>query len=158
EHTDYTYDVNGDIQTVTDPNRNVTTYSLYDQFGNAGMIEVQGHGVDIITRQPFDVRSRLVESSDTFGRLVRYAYDGLDGVIKERHLHAGQGSTDRELNYQFTPHGELISRIRIQPELPTGMQETDYEYDAMNRRVRTIEQGITPDPGLSRFETVWMYD
>lgn len=128
---------NGDLERKTDQYGFTTTYESYDAYGNVTTIRRQtSGGSSVLGHQTFDVRSRLLTSSDDLGPTVSNAYDALDRVVQ-------QTVTDPS-GFRDTLNSTMTYLLEGQLKKLTqsgGNQQTEVvnEYDALNRIVLTTE-------------------
>jgi len=74
--TNYAYDVQGNLASVTDPNGNVTTYA-YDDFGR---VASQNSPVTGMTTYTYDAAGSLTSTTDANGATTTRTYDALGRV------------------------------------------------------------------------------
>jgi RHS repeat-associated protein len=133
--TTFEYAANGDLDATTDPRGFSTTYS-YDEYGN---VATATDPEDNVTTNVYDdsLRSRLKDTSDTFGHHIVYGYDQLDRRILENRLDdRGDGGAAQRTTYTYYDSGEVKT-------VTDGLgQQTVYEYDGLNRLIKITEQGV----------------
>ena len=89
--TTFTYDAsNGDLVSTRGPRPSQATTFTYDAFGNP---ETATDALGNTTITDYDERSRLLSSTDTFGRSMVQSFDGLDRVTRVERTDA-LGSSD----------------------------------------------------------------
>jgi len=161
--TDYTYDPNGNLRFVTEPNDNTTGYR-YDALnrrtketngaGDVTRFEYDGVGNVIkmfapngnVTTNTYDDRDRLSQVEDLVGSVAIYTYDNVGNRLTEAD---GNGNTtifDYDLIYRLTTVTDPLLRTTRYEYDPVGnlIKITDREgnttkhiYDAINRRTST---------------------
>ena len=150
--TSYTYDGVGNRLTETDANRHTTTYG-YDALNRRtqrtdalGEVTMWGYDMTGLVGCPNPLgpcsgpalgSSMVTKQTDGNGKVIFYAYDGLDRLIVEDHK---QGNTNYEIDpndavtyYFYDPNSNRLKWIQ-----PDG-NETDYAYDAVNRQVMMVQ-------------------
>ncbi|MGV6805211.1 MAG: hypothetical protein ACWA49_13500, partial [Ruegeria sp.] len=124
--TSYTYNPDGTLATVTDPNGLVTSYSNYDAFGNATTI-TEPNGIE--WSLTYDARGLITEvieySNISSDNKKTFAYDIVGQLISYTN---GQNDT-----WTFT-YGE--ARRLTEVENPKG-EKAVYTYDAMGNVTKT---------------------
>ncbi|MGH9336002.1 MAG: hypothetical protein ACRD21_19880, partial [Vicinamibacteria bacterium] len=126
--TEYRYETNGDLQAVLGPRPGQQTSFTYDAFGNP-LETTDGEGNVATTL--YDERSRLRSSSDTLGRSVTQDFDELDRVIAVTRTDASGASDTEVIERDYYPGGQL--------EVETnglGLA-TRFFLDGLNRVIRT---------------------
>ncbi|MBZ0282462.1 MAG: hypothetical protein K8L97_17105 [Anaerolineae bacterium] len=115
---------------------------------------------DIITDTTYDAQGRVLQTTDTRGNITRFVYDRLNRRVKTISNYLVQGSTDPkdwiwDVNQWEDGAGNAISfggdkdqnRItttvydragRVLSSRDSGGMETQYTYDLLNRRLKTI--------------------
>ena len=151
----YAYDANGDLETVTDPDTNVTTYtylasppnpahyleSIIDPFGRTGLefeydadgrlfaiIDEQGERLE----QTWDPGSFTGTMTDRRGNTVQLVYDARGNVTSQ---------TDADMETFTFAYGDPLN-----PDRPTSRtdplgQTTTIEYDAMGNVTKVFADG-----------------
>jgi RHS repeat-associated protein len=136
------YAANGDLLSVRDPRSFTTSYTDYDAHGNpTRVVDPVGN----VTLSSFDERSRVIETSDSFGHHTRTAWDGLDRKSREEKLDdLGQGGTPQITEWRYRPGGQL------ETETDGLGQITRTLYDGMNRAVERREEGVLQADGSNQ--------
>ncbi|CRZ34850.1 RHS repeat-associated protein [Herbinix hemicellulosilytica] len=81
--THYTYDANGRISSVTEPNGKITEYE-YDQAGNRSVKREVFTGTEpITTYYTYDASNRLIIQENDLGDVIYYNYDANGNLISE---------------------------------------------------------------------------
>lgn len=124
--TSYTYNTDGTLATVTDPNGLVTTYADYDAYGNAATI-TEPNGVEWTLT--YDARGLITEaikySNLSSGHSTTFTYDVVGQLTSYTN---GKGNT-----WSFT-YDE--ARRLTEAENPKG-ETAVYTYDAMGNVTKT---------------------
>jgi len=114
--TVYSYDVAGNVKTVTDANLKTTTYS-YDLFNRVKQVEQPGQA---ITRYEYDWLGNLTAVTDAEGHVTTYLYDDLNRLVQTESPDTGLTA------YAYDDGGRL--RFKIQ-----NGKSTEHQYDALGR-------------------------
>lgn len=138
--TIYTYDGRGNMLTVTDPLGRVTT-NTYDGSGNLTRVEDPEGNFTEYTYNPAGLQTSM---TDALGNVTRYEYDDFGNLTLE------EDSTGHITTYEYDDNGNRIHQETTRT-LGDGTVETlvtEYEYDELNRLIRTIY----PDGSTSEIE------
>jgi RHS repeat-associated protein len=112
--TSYFYDLAGNLQSLTDPDNNITT-DTYDMLGSVtGQIVTQpGTSLHQQTSYQYDGDGDLTQETDPDGRVTTYAYNDLGQELQERWFGTAtaqaQGNASDVLNYTYDNIGEMLS-------------------------------------------------
>ena len=122
--THYTYDSRGRIQTITNPNGNVTIYDYRNSFAGPALKtlpegETEGYR--------YDKAGRLMEKWNHAGR-IRYGYNSRDDLTS---ITDEQGN---ETHYRYDSLGNLLEE-RQPLQDAANMPGIRYRYDALDRRI-----------------------
>ena len=147
--TSYTYDNAGNLETLTDPNGNTTTWD-YDDV-NRVTSETIVIDPEPLTRNYIYEGSDLVQKTDRNGRVTRYEYDALHRLEFEK-WYTNQAAYDtspnsplRTIGYTYDDVGNLLS-------IDDPDASYEFEYDDLNRQTdadQTID-GLAPTIGFDR--------
>ena len=150
--TSYTYDPVGNRLTETDANGHTTSY-LYDQLNRRkqktdalGEVTMWNYDMTGLGNCPIPPgpcsgptlgSSLITKQTDGNGKVIYYAYDGLDRLIVEDHK---QGNTNYEIDpndavtiYTYDPNSNRLSW-----QQPDGNM-TNYTYDKVNRQLTMVQ-------------------
>ena len=131
--TSYTYDLNGNVETMTDAD-NVTTTYTYDQMNQLlttsqpGLDET-GTPVTITTSKTYDWAGNVLTATDALGNVTTYAYDA------QGNLSTVTDELDGVQYYEYDRAGRVTAEVS--PEnydsgvALTSMTRTAYTYDEM---------------------------
>ncbi|HYO78979.1 MAG TPA: DUF6531 domain-containing protein, partial [Thermoanaerobaculia bacterium] len=139
----YTYDLSGNLTSVTDPNSNVTTY-VYDDFGQ--MLK-QTSPVTGVTTYEYDIAGRLVRSTDANNAVTTRTYDVLGRVLTTVATRGTVSETSTS-TYDTAPHG--IGRLSSMTD-STGTTTYSYERRGLLQREEKTISGST-------YVTAFQYD
>ncbi|MFZ1986986.1 MAG: RHS repeat-associated core domain-containing protein, partial [Desulfatitalea sp.] len=114
--TVYSYDVAGNVKTVTDANLKTTIYG-YDLFNRIKQVEQSGQA---ITRYEYDWHGNLTAVTDAEGHATTYLYDDLGRLVQTNSPDTGMTA------YAYDTGGHL--RFKIQ-----NGKSTEHQYDALGR-------------------------
>jgi RHS repeat-associated protein len=121
--TTYSYDRNGDLASVTDPNGNVTTY-VYDDFGQ--MLS-QNSPVTGITSYSYDISGNLVWTADGNGATTERTYDALHRVLTATSRCLGAETEEVDWGYEDTPSDAYhVGRVASMVDSDSTVE---YAYD-----------------------------
>ena len=118
--TAYTYDVAGNLASVTDPNGNVTTY-VYDDFGRmlSQMSPVTG-----LTKYSYDAAGDLLSTTDANNAVTTRTYDALGRALTSV---ATLGAASETVTWSYDGAGAFgVGRLASMSD-PAG--STAYTYD-----------------------------
>ena len=136
--TQYTYDVVGNLRTVTDPNGNVTTY-VYDDFGQ---LLQQQSPVSGVTTYAYDSGGNLTSTADANGATTTRTYDALGRVLTSASTR-GTATESVSWSYDSTASGAFgIGRLASMTD-PDG-SVTAYAYERrglLRQEQRTFAAG-----------------
>jgi RHS repeat-associated protein len=178
----YTYDKNGNVETVTDAENRVvtTTYDelnrktrVTDNLGNyqewfyntAGQVASYRDGGGNISFYKYDKVGNLTRLTDPEGGITESTYDGNGNVltVKDPNLHTTtyvydeldrRVSTTLNINGQQWTYTYDANGNVISETTPTG-EKTIKEYDALNRVTQLTEQAV--DNSITR-QISYTYD
>lgn len=165
------YDNNGNVTQVTDPNGQMTTYSYdamnrvltitqqgaattftYDANGNIDMVTLpNSNHIDYV----YDAANRLTQINDDLGNRIQYAYDTQGNRTREERKDPGgviktyldmQYDTLNRLDRVTNPDSSYTAYDYDPNGNRTGLTDpngniTSYEYDVLNRIDRMIQPG-----------------
>ena len=100
--TSYTYDVNGNVASETDPDHNTTSYTS-DALGNV-LTTTTPLGT---TTARYDQAGNKVWQQDADGRVTTYAYDG--GRLTTETQYNADGSVADVLSYTYDAAGNMLT-------------------------------------------------
>ncbi|NVE01866.1 DUF4214 domain-containing protein, partial [Massilia sp. BJB1822] len=129
--TSYTYDIRGQVQTVTDP-RSIVTRNEYDKKGQLISVTVDsnGDGLKLKTSFEYDGRGRTLSVTDPALRLTRYEYDQLGRRTAEV---VDPNAMALRTSYTYDANGNVIARRDANQNL------SRFSYDANNRLAARID-------------------
>ncbi len=136
EKTKFTYDVFGFRTSLTDPEDNVTFFTV-DSLGRTTHETRIGYPNRFFS---YDSFGNLLESNDRNGNVISYGYDDHGRLDTEEWIN------DPDLyvaNYDFTPLGELEKAQDVHGPEMTSISEYDYVYDVA-RRLHKETQKLAP--------------
>jgi RHS repeat-associated protein len=115
--TQYTFDPNGNILTMTDPLSHVTK-QIFDALNRLTTSTDANNGV---TTYFYDPHDRPLSVTDPIGATTGYIYDGFGHVIEE--TSPARGTTV----YHYDPDGNLVQKVDARGAV------ANYAYDALDR-------------------------
>ncbi|MBV8518134.1 MAG: RHS repeat protein [Acidobacteria bacterium] len=141
--TSYSYDVQGNLSGVTDPNGNVTSYA-YDDFGE---MRTQTSPVTGITTYAYDKAGNVTSTTDANGATTSRTYDALGRLLTAESSRTGLDTETVTYTYDqdLCSAGNGIGRLTTMSD-PTG--DTTYCYE--RRGLPVAETKV--------FSTLYAYD
>jgi len=144
--TTYGYDVHDNLNSVTDPNGNVTTYT-YDDFGR---MQKQTSPVTGITTYGYDPAGNLSNTSDANTAAATRTYDRANRILTASATRAAV-TENLSWTYDSLVAGEFgKGRVKSTSD-PLGTTTYQYERRGMSRNDARIIQGLT-------YQTSYAYD
>ena len=153
-NTEYTYDKNGNVETVKTPNNMITTYTydeLNRQMGTSqpGLDETRAD-VTITTTTTYNWEGKPLTKTDSLDNITRYEYDGrgfLTKVIdaKENVTAFGYDRAGRKITEVFPLNYDSTKDI-------SSMSRVEYVYDIMDRL--KLKKDIYLDPSTNTWKTI----
>ena len=156
----YTYDSTFSLPTsYTDAEGRQLVYQLDPQTGNRivsrrviGEIDTPTNGEtdDLITRMTYTAQGLIDTVTDPLGRITAYGYDAQGRLIT---MVSAVGTIDEAtMGYEYDLAGNRTAMI------DGNDNRTEYEYDLLNRLVRTIESDPDDAGPLTSPITLFVYD
>jgi len=139
-----------------------TTQYAYDKDGQ--LLTVTDALGQVVSRNAYDVRSGLLTSStDARGTVTSYAYDAVNRLLERR---LDQNGWNLVSQYEFDALGRQVKVSEGRADNAGGnlLRVTSYEYDAINRQTRVIVDpdraavGATPAYTGLKLATTYSYD
>jgi RHS repeat-associated protein len=149
--TRYTYDVHGNLTTVTDPNGNTTSYR-YDDFGR---LLSQQSAVTGTTTYQYDSAGNLIELADANSTVTSRSYDVLNRVTNATSVRSGVATETVTYLYDEDPcgMGNGTGRLTTMSD-PAGVSTYCYE----RRGLLALEDRSSTYAGESAVTTIYGYD
>jgi RHS repeat-associated protein len=138
--TGYTYDVQDHLETVTDANGNVTTYTWSDR----DLMTEEDSPVSDTTDSSYNEHGELVSQTDARGVTMIRTVDALDRVT-----FVDYPGSDLDTNYSYDDVGVPFSKGRLTSIARPG-STVDYEYDRFGRVTQDGALGFTYDKNGNR--------
>lgn len=152
--TEYTYDYNGNVKTITTPDGVVTEYE-YDNLDRVITTTVDGldeygNKTKHVSFMTYDFNGNVLTVTDAEENLTQNIYDQKGLLIKT--IDAENGITA----YDYDNMGRLIAKVLpenyVEGAKLEEMSRAVYTYDSMNRIV--LEQDIYFDESTKEFRTI----
>ncbi len=140
EATDHSYDVNGNIQVITDALKRKTQVD-YDALDRVTRTIQDVGGLSVETMFQYDAVGRTTRTVDPKGLHTSYLYDAFGGLKQLSSPDTGVST------FTFNIAGKRVSRTDAR-----GMV-TNYSYDALNRLVSKTYAG-SPSPTTYTYDVV----
>ncbi|HVF51414.1 MAG TPA: Ig-like domain-containing protein [Pyrinomonadaceae bacterium] len=133
----FDYHSNGDILSIVDEH-NLTTSFTYDAYGNPTVVtrETRPGGETVVTRNTYDVRSRLKTTTDTLAPSVSNTYDALDHLSQVDTSDPTGIRASNTASYTHAPGGQVLTLTMAGGE---QTQSTVFAYDDLDRLLRKTE-------------------
>jgi RHS repeat-associated protein len=154
--TRYTYDLDDNVTTITDPNGNVTTLH-YDDFYR---VTKEMSPVTGVTTYSYDADSNLISSANANGTTATYTYDALDRRLTETDT-KGSASASEAWTYDDPTVGHFgIGRLATMTD-PSGSTAFSYdrrgnvEVENHNVAGNSFTYGYGYDPNGNRYEVTY---
>jgi RHS repeat-associated protein len=156
--TSYTYTdglgdtpIKGLIETITDPNLNVTHYTYYSNGLVENIISAEGTPDETTTHYDYDERDRVWKVTDGRNNVTEYDYDNLDQVIQQIDPDPDGSGTGHPLtspvwNYVYDRNGNQTHIID-----PNG-NDTQTVYDVRDRQFQVIQPLPSGTPAVTTKE------
>lgn len=132
QQTQYTYNSFGEIQTITDANSNVTTFS-YNANGYLTQIDGPLAGTNDVTTFTYDGYGRLYTVTDSEGYVITYSYDSANRTTVTTYP---DGTTEQTI---YEKLDVSMSKDRIGRWTQSGYDSMDqlaYQVDALGRKTQ----------------------
>ncbi len=134
QETQYTYNAQGHLETVTSPGQSVTTYD-YDAYGQIATITVQPTSLyadTISTYFTYDSAGRVKTQTDAWGRTDWTCYDAVGRVTRLVNNASGEGNS---------PQTDPCDVANYQPSTDISYDRINSNvYDDANRLIATIDE------------------
>jgi YD repeat-containing protein len=117
--TEYTYDNQGNVLTVKDPNNNITT-SQYDPLNRLKQVTAPAP-VSAVTQYAYNGLDALTQVTDPRNLVTGYTVDGLGNLTQQASPDTGSTAST------YDDAGNLLTQTDAKS------QQTTYTYDALNR-------------------------
>ncbi|MBI2926136.1 MAG: hypothetical protein HYY24_10565 [Verrucomicrobia bacterium] len=136
------YDAGGRVESVTFNTGRVSAFA-YDSNDNPEVLVRTGSGPPTISVLGYDVRDKVIEYADAFGKRINYDYDQL-GRVETLVYPDG-----KKLTYEYDPLSRLTNQV-FQFD-PQRAFRTTYAYDAADRLIgRTYPNGVAQINGFDK--------
>ena len=134
--TEYTYDKNGNITKITEPDKSYTKYE-YDNLNRVTKaVKVKGN-VSIESNKTYDWEGNILTSIDGNGNKTSYQYNERGFLIKV--IDALKNTT----MFFYDTAGRKIAEVSpnnyVSTDIMTHMQRTEYIYDNMGRVIEVYQ-------------------
>ncbi len=123
-----TYNSHGQIETVTDPNGNVTRYEYYADTGYLWKVRRDPNGLNATYLATYDDVGNIETIRDPLGNTTTFEYDALDRLTKT----TAPSPKSYQTKYEYDGNGNLTRLLRqLNPEA-TDWQTYEYAYTNLN--------------------------
>jgi len=115
--TQYSYDAEGNVSSIKDPNNNTTNY-VYDPLNRLIIVSQPGN---VVTSYAYDIHGNLQTFTDAESHTTTYEYDDMGRLLSTTSPDTGT------VNYVYDEAGNLVSKKDANGII------VEYEYDLLNR-------------------------
>ncbi|WP_247701713.1 DNRLRE domain-containing protein [Streptomyces sp. F63] len=143
--TSYTYDANGQPETVTHPDQFSTyTYTTRELVKTVSVGKTPTDASPKATSYTYTARGQKLQETKANGNTVDYAYY-LDGALKTSVEKKGNGTLVASHTYAYGPNGNKAQDVakKMNADNHTAYLEstTDYTYDPADRLAKSVKTG-----------------
>lgn len=143
----YTYDANSNVVAITETEKSYLdtepdeVFTTTFQFDGLDRQVSQTDNVGNETKSRFDSRNNLGKTTDARGNVTRFEYDGLNRKLRARRIMTEDGTGNSPQIEEPEGAGvietsqEWDDSSRLTAQIDDSGHRTEYEYDALNRRV-----------------------
>ncbi|MBN8491307.1 MAG: tandem-95 repeat protein, partial [Burkholderiales bacterium] len=140
--TQFSYDAQGNLLTVTDARGNVTSYEYDELNRRTKVIDMLGRA----THTRYDANGNVTLVEDARGNITRYSYDALNRQT---------GMVDARRQSQLIEYDALGN---VQKTIDAKKRETLFGYDALSRLVKVTQPDPDPTDQIQAPEILYEYD
>jgi YD repeat-containing protein len=142
--TQYAYDLQGNLTSVTDPNGNLTSYVI-DDFGQ---MRSQTSPVTGLTTYSYDLGGDLVSTTDGNGANTSRTFDALGRVVASTSTRSG--ATPETVYWAYDTGTFGVGRLATMTD-PTGT--TSYAYSRRGQLLSEVKSAQGPTNGAPSIDT-----
>ncbi|MEV5341505.1 DNRLRE domain-containing protein [Streptomyces sp. NPDC052676] len=143
--TSYTYDANGQPETVTHPDQfSKYTYDLRELVKTVSVGKTATDTDPKVTSYTYTARGQALKETKDNGNVVDYAYY-LDGALKSAVEKKGNGTLVASHTYAYDPNGnkaeDVAKKMNADNHAAYLESTTDYTYDPAGRLAKSVKTG-----------------
>ncbi|MGX4694875.1 golvesin C-terminal-like domain-containing protein [Streptomyces sp. JNUCC 63] len=143
--TSYTYDANGQSETVTHPDQfSKYTYDLRDKVKTVSVGKSATDGTPKVTSYTYTDRGQKLKETKANDNTVDHTYY-LDGALKSTVEKKGNGTLVASHTYAYDPNGnkaqDVAKKMNADNHAAYLDSTTDYTYDPADRLAKSVKTG-----------------
>jgi RHS repeat-associated protein len=124
-----TYNSHGQIETITDPNGNVTRYEYHTDTGYLWKVRRAPNGLNATYVIAYDEVGNITAIQDPLGNMTNFEYDDLDRLTKT----TAPSPKNYQTKYEYDGNGNLTRLLRQMNPEASAWQTYEYAYTNLNQ-------------------------
>jgi RHS repeat-associated protein len=148
--TRFSYDAYGQVESVTDPNLNVTQYAYYGSTGYLWKIVQDPDGFNYVTEFVYDAVGNPISIINAKGDTTTFNYNELNQLANQ----VSPSPFDYKPRYAYDEIGNLVKIKRQTDDSENPWQTTEYTYTILDQFESIIQYPSASDT----IATVFSYD
>ncbi|MGW7287927.1 golvesin C-terminal-like domain-containing protein, partial [Streptomyces sp. NPDC054847] len=143
--TSYTYDANGQAETVTHPDQYAKyTYDLRELVKTVSVGKTATDPASKVSSYTYTDRGQKLKETKANGNTIDYSYY-LDGVLRSTSEKKPNGTLVSSHNYAYDPNGnkaqDVAKKMNADNHAAYLDSTTDYTYDPVDRLTKSVKTG-----------------